>query len=73
MEQVAASPSQRARLKRGMTLQQVADACAARGVPVSEGQVSRIERGHATPRPALRAALAKVLELDAVEDFEAAR
>lgn len=72
MEQVAATASraQRARLKLGKTLAGVAAECTERGASVSEGQLSRIERGIFNPRPQLRAVLADVLGLDAVEDFE---
>ncbi len=59
-----------ARIRQGLTLLQVADRCAALGEPVSEAQMSRIDRGHATPHPGLRAVLAKVLGLDAHDDFE---
>lgn len=59
-----------ARIRQGLTLLQVADRCAALGEPVSEAQMSRIDRGHATPHPGLRAVLAKVLDLDAHDDFE---
>jgi transcriptional regulator with XRE-family HTH domain len=72
MEQEAAtaSPAQRARLGLGMTLAAVAVECTRRGAPVSEGQLSRIERGVFNPRPKLRAVLAELLGLDPVEDFE---
>jgi transcriptional regulator with XRE-family HTH domain len=72
MEQEAAtaSPAQRARLRLGKTLAGVAAECTERGAPVSEGQLSRIERGLFNPRPKLRAVLAEVLGLDAVEDIE---
>lgn len=53
-----------------MTLLQVAEECTARGVPLSEGQASRIERGHAAGRPETRAVLAEILGLDAFDDFE---
>lgn len=52
------------RLRRGMTQAQLAKKCKDRGVPASDSQLSKIERGHCTPRPALRAALAEILELD---------
>lgn len=72
MEQgtATAHPAQRARLALGMTLAEVADECTKRGAPVSEGHVSRLERGIFNPRPKLRAVLAEVLGLDAVDDFE---
>lgn len=52
------------RLRLGMTLQDLCDRCAAEGEPVSEGQMSRIERGEYMPRPGLRAVLARILSLD---------
>lgn len=58
------------RLHRGWTLQQIEAMCRDKGVPITNGQLSRIERGVAVPRPALRAALAELLELDPVADFE---
>lgn len=40
---------------------------------VSDSQLSKVERGLWTPRPALRAALADLLGLDVVQDFEKRR
>lgn len=59
----------KARIRLGLTLSQVAERCTQLGVPLSEGQASRIERGHAAGRPETRAALANVLGLDAFDDF----
>lgn len=59
-----------ARLRRGLTLQQLAKKCAEQGVTISEGALSRIERGQFAGRPETRAALAAVLDLDAAIDFE---
>jgi transcriptional regulator with XRE-family HTH domain len=73
MEQVTATPVQRARLEKGLTLQQLAAACSEQGAPISEGQLSRIDRGQMVPRPKLRAVLAEVLGLDVVVDFEKSR
>jgi transcriptional regulator with XRE-family HTH domain len=70
MEQEPASEIRKARIRLGLTLWQVAERCTERGVPISEGQVSRIERGHAAGRPETRAVLAEVLGLDAFDDFE---
>jgi transcriptional regulator with XRE-family HTH domain len=70
MAQRAASPIQRARLTKGLTLLELAAECTARGAPVSEGQMSRIDRGQMVPRPKLRSVLAEVLDLDVVTDFE---
>lgn len=63
-------PMRVARLRLGLTLLQVAELCAERGVTISEGALSRIERGHYAGRPETRAALAAVLNLDAAADFE---
>lgn len=52
-----------------MTLQDLAEKCAAQGVRVHNSQLSRIERGLAAGRPHLRATLARILDLG-VEDFE---
>lgn len=57
------------RLEKGMTLRDLAARCAADGAPVHFTQLGRIERGLNSPRPQLRAVLAKVLELG-VEEFE---
>jgi transcriptional regulator with XRE-family HTH domain len=59
-----------ARLRLGLTLQQVAEKCEERGVTISIGALSRIERGRFSGRPETRAALAAVLGLDAASDFE---
>jgi len=59
------------RLRLGMTLLDLADRCTKAGAPISKGQLSRIERGEAVPRPKLRATLAEILDLDVVSDFEA--
>jgi len=61
----------RARIRLGLTLAEVARRCTDLGVPLSESQASRIERGEHAGRPETRAALAQVLGLDAFEDFEA--
>jgi transcriptional regulator with XRE-family HTH domain len=70
MSKQEATPLHRARIRKGLTLLRVAEMCTERGEPVSEGQLSRIDRGMAVPRPALRAVLAEVLELDTYADFE---
>lgn len=63
------SPVKQGRLRRGMTLLDLAEKCAADGARVSESTLSRIERGVQVPRPKLRSVLARVLELD-VDDFD---
>jgi transcriptional regulator with XRE-family HTH domain len=59
-----------ARLRLGLTLAQLAKKCEEHGATISEGALSRIERGQAAGRPETRAALAAVLDLDAAADFE---
>lgn len=71
MPQNTSTPARAARLRRGWTLRELAGHCAAKGVKVDHGQIARIERGEAVPRPGLRAVLADLLDLDAVDDFEA--
>lgn len=70
MQQTGTSRLKTQRLWRGLTLRQLADECAAAGSPTNSGQLSRYERGEAIPQPALRATLAKLLELDIDADFE---
>lgn len=72
MQQITAddpSPMQAARLRRGLSLRALATACEQAGTKVSNSQLSKIERGLFAPQPELRAVLARLLELDAVEDF----
>jgi transcriptional regulator with XRE-family HTH domain len=69
MTQKTAGPVRRRRLEEGLTLQGLADKCAAEGVRVHNSQLSRIERGLAAGHPKLRATLARILNLS-VEDFE---
>jgi len=71
MPQVTASPSplRLQRLRRGLTLLDLAKRCAGEGSSVTESQLSRIERGIYVPRPDLRATLARLMDLD-VTDFE---
>lgn len=57
-------------MRRGWTLRELARRCADAGVPVDHGQLARIERQEAIPRPRLRAVLADLLDLDAVNDFK---
>lgn len=63
-------PVRAARIRKGLTLAQVAEQCTEQGVPLSEGHLSRIERRKYAGTPRVRAALAKVLDLDAYADFE---
>lgn len=71
MPQNTTTPAKTERLRRGMTLRDLAKECADKGVPVDFGQLARIERAKAEPRPALRAVLAEILGLE-VTDFDLA-
>ncbi|WP_423833321.1 helix-turn-helix domain-containing protein [Streptomyces manipurensis] len=59
----------RRRLELGLTLVKLADRCDKAGVPVAHSHLSKLERGHYTPRPGLRLVLTELLGLDA-EVFE---
>lgn len=51
-------------------MRDLSDKCAEAGLrPPSTSHLSQIERGRVTPRPPLRAVLAKLLDLDPVGDF----
>jgi transcriptional regulator with XRE-family HTH domain len=68
MEQTAAtprSPMETARLAKGLTHRKLAEIVTAAGQEVSHSQLVRIENGQSSPRPALRAALANALGIDA--------
>ncbi|MFB7171121.1 helix-turn-helix domain-containing protein [Streptomyces sp. NPDC056254] len=54
----------RNRIGRGLTLMELASRCTEAGVPVSHSHLSKLERGQYTPRPRLRVALARLLDLD---------
>lgn len=47
----------------GMSLRALAARCRAAGNPVSDSQLSKIERGICRPRPALMRTLSEVLEV----------
>jgi len=57
------------RLRRGWTQEDLVQRCSVAGVKVTYSALSRIERGVHVPRPKLRAALAKILDMD-VSEFE---
>lgn len=57
------------RLRRGWTLRDLAARCEARGVPVDFGQLGRIERHEAEPRPALGKVLGDLLGVDPATAF----
>lgn len=63
-------PMMRSRLGLGLTQQALADECEKQGAPVTDSQISKIERGLWTPRPKLRRVLADILELD-IDDLAA--
>lgn len=63
------SPVKQGRLRRGMTLEDLAEKCAADGAPVGRSTLSRIERGIQVPRPRLRSVLASLLDIDLIDDF----
>lgn len=69
MQQTSTSHIKAKRLGLGWTLRDLAAQCEAAGVRAYASQLSRYERGLAMPRPAVRAVLARLLELD-VADFE---
>lgn len=54
-------PMYSARLDKGWTLRDLADKLTASGVPASDGNLSRIERGEVSPGPRLRKAIADAL------------
>ncbi|WUH99574.1 helix-turn-helix domain-containing protein [Spirillospora sp. NBC_00431] len=54
------------RIELGLTQQDLADRCLDLGVPVSDSQISKIERNQSTPLPGLRRALKVILGDDPV-------
>jgi transcriptional regulator with XRE-family HTH domain len=71
MSSYVTTPVKQGRLRQGMTLEELAEKCAADGAPVGRSALSRIERGLHTPRPKLRSVLAGLLDID-VEDIGSA-
>jgi transcriptional regulator with XRE-family HTH domain len=67
MPQSTAGRFKQQRLERGMSLRALAAKCKQEGAPVSDSQLSKIERGLYAPRPRLRAVLAEVLDMDVTE------
>lgn len=55
------SPMMTARIAKGWSQRQLAAIVTAAGQPVSDGNLSRIERGQVSPSPKLRRALADAL------------
>lgn len=62
-----ASPMKAARLDKGWSQRQLAAVITAAGCPVSDGNLSRIERGEVSPSPKLRRALADALGISTTE------
>lgn len=58
------SPMREARENKGWTLRKLAAVITASGVSVSDGNLSRIERGEISPRPGLKRAIADALSLE---------
>lgn len=56
-----------ARLAKGFTLRGLATQCTKFGRPVSDSQLSRIERDRNRPRPKLLVTLARVLEVQVAD------
>ena len=54
------------RIELGLTQQDIADRCEELGVPVTDSQISKIERNQSRPLPGLRLVLTKVLGADPV-------
>lgn len=61
-----ATPFRARRIDLGMTQQDLTDRCTELGAPVSESQISKIERGLCTPLPGLRFVLRQILGDDPV-------
>ena len=64
METTETTPMRKAREDKGWTLRKLAAVITAAGVPVSDGNLSRIERGEVSPRVALKRAIADALGID---------
>lgn len=71
MSSEVTSPVKQGRLRCGITLEELAEKCAADGVPVGRSALSRIERGIQVPRPRLRRVLARLLDVN-LDDFGSA-
>lgn len=62
----AASPMKGRRTALGLSLRALSTECGKAGGPISNSQLSKVERGVSVPRPAARQAIKKVLGLDPV-------
>jgi transcriptional regulator with XRE-family HTH domain len=60
------SPMQGRRVELGLTLRELAAACHRAGGPISNSQLSKVERGISRPRPKARRAIIQVLGVDPV-------
>jgi transcriptional regulator with XRE-family HTH domain len=69
MPQTTSNPLRDQRLRRGWTLRDLAAECEARGVQIDFGQLGRIERHEAIPRPALGKVLGDLLGVDPATAF----
>lgn len=69
MPQRTSNPLREQRLRRGWTLRALAARCKEMGVEVDHGQLGRIERREAVPRPALGKVLGDLLEVDPATAF----
>lgn len=58
------SPMKGARLAKGWSQRKLAAVITAAGQPVTDGNLSRIERGEVSPTPKLRRAIAEALNLE---------
>ncbi|MDN3356028.1 helix-turn-helix transcriptional regulator [Actinomadura sp. DC4] len=67
------SPMQGRRINLGLSLRALSVACSQAGGPISDSQLSKIERGVCVPRPSARRAITQVLGLDPVTGDEPAR
>jgi transcriptional regulator with XRE-family HTH domain len=74
-QQSAGELMRRARLRKGWTLRQAAQACADLGTPVDFGNIARYERDEKRPGPGALLVLSRALNfsIDAVLDLQDAR
>ncbi|MGH3381782.1 MAG: helix-turn-helix domain-containing protein [Actinoallomurus sp.] len=61
------SPMQGRRIELGLSLRALAAECHRAGGPISNSQLSKVERGQCRPRPAARRAIKQVLGLDPID------
>lgn len=63
MPQTSTSRCKAQRIRKGLTLRQLADQCSDLGSPVDFGNLGKIERGEVSPHIPLRDVLIKILGL----------